>query len=169
MTIPQTTHSGSPGKSDGCHIGALIPMAHVRSVQASIEFYAHLGFGCVSRLDGLDGRPFWAMLRSPRTATQGGAELMLAAADSAIDAGQQAVLFYMYTADVSAIRRRLLDAGLPDGGQYRGQALPSLAPGGDPIDYRVVYEIARPHYMPMGEVRVHDPDGYVLLVGQLGE
>lgn len=143
-------------------------MAHVRSVPASIEFYAHLGFGCASRLDGADGRPFWARLRSPRTATHGGAELMLAAADSAIDAGQQAVLFYMYTADVAALRRRLLDAGMPDGGQYRGQPLPTPVGGGDPIDYRVVYEIARPHYMPMGECRLHDPDGYVLLVGQLG-
>jgi hypothetical protein len=24
-----------------------------------------------------------------------------------------------------------------------------------------------PHYMPGGEIRVHDPDGYVLLIGQL--
>lgn len=143
-------------------------MAHVRSVQTSIDFYANFGFGCVSRMDGADGRPFWARLRSPSAAAAGGAQLMLAAADTAIDAGQQAVLFYMYTADVEALRRRLLSAGLPDGGRYQGQPLASQVAGGTPIDYRVVYEISRPHYMPMGELRVHDPDGYVLLIGQLG-
>jgi hypothetical protein len=30
-------------------------------------------------------------------------------------------------------------------------------------------EIHHPHYMPAGEIRVVDPDGYVLLVGQLGD
>jgi len=30
----------------------------------------------------------------------------------------------------------------------------------------VVFEVTRPHYMPEGEVRVVDPDGYGLLIGQ---
>lgn len=148
-------------------VHALIPMMHVRSVEASIKFYSHLGFACVSRMDHHDGRPIWARLRSPRTATQGGAELMLAAASPAPDPGQQAVLLYLYSADVVALRRHLLDAGLPDGGLYHGQPLIRACTTTDESDYRTVFEVSRPHYMPVGEVRVHDPDGYVLLIGQL--
>jgi hypothetical protein len=32
-----------------------------------------------------------------------------------------------------------------------------------------VGEITRPFYMPAGEFRLEDPDGYVLLVGQLDD
>jgi hypothetical protein len=30
-----------------------------------------------------------------------------------------------------------------------------------------VSEIGRPFYMPNGEIRITDPDGYCLLIGQL--
>ena len=59
------------------------------------------------------------------------------------DPGAQAVLFYCWTSDVEEVRVRLAAAGVGVG------------------------EISCPFYMPAGEIRVADPDGYVLLVGQL--
>jgi hypothetical protein len=54
----------------------------------------------------------------------------------------------------------MLESGLVDGGAYIGDD------GRPPDRSGVVFEVAQPHWMPMGEVRVHDPDGFVLLVGQ---
>ena len=56
---------------------------------------------------------------------------------------QQAVLFCCWSPDVEAFHAELRDAGI------------------------VVGAIEYPFYMPAGEFRVVDPDGYVLLVGQL--
>lgn len=130
-------------------------MAHVLDVERSLAFYALLGFSAQSTMKDHIGRTNWAM------AASGGAEIMFAQADGEIDAEQQAVLFYMYCEDVAELRRRLLAAGVRDGGAYCGQPAPEGGP-------RMVFEIARPFYMPEGEVRVHDPDGYTILVGQLG-
>jgi catechol 2,3-dioxygenase-like lactoylglutathione lyase family enzyme len=110
-------------------------MAFVADVQRSLEFYARLGFEEVNRFEH-DGRLNWVFLQS------GGARLMLSRASDPIDPGAQAILFYVYTRDVEALRRDLLAAGLPVG------------------------EITRPFYMPGGEVRLTDPDGHVLLCGQ---
>lgn len=112
----------------------LVPMAHVASVNRSIEFYARLGFEVRSRL----GEPeaFWAALQS------GQAIIMFSRASEPIVPAQQAVLFYLYTADVLSLRQRLLAAGI------------------------TVSDIAFPPYMPAGEMRVTDPDGYCLLIGQ---
>jgi catechol 2,3-dioxygenase-like lactoylglutathione lyase family enzyme len=82
------------------------------------------------------GELTWVWLES------GEADLMLAKASEPVDPAAQAVLFYSYTIDVEATRRELRARGVAVG------------------------EIARPSYMPKGEVRVTDPDGYVLLVGQ---
>lgn len=138
----------------GAAVHRVVLMAHAADVDASIAFYAMLGFGAVRVLRDREGRAYWAMLAS------GVGELMLARASGAIDAAQQAVLFYMYAADVRALREHLRSQGVADGGVYRGQAGP-----GDGT--RVVFEVARPDYMPAGEIRVHDPDGYCVLVGQL--
>lgn len=72
--------------------------------------------------------------------TEPAAGLMLALADGPVDPDVQAVLFYCWTADVVSLRDEL-----------------------------GVGEITHPFYMPAGELRVADPDGYVLLVGQLDE
>ena len=40
-------------------------------------------------------------------------------------------------------------------------------PDGD--DFRVVFEVYHPNHMKDGELRVADPDGYCLLVGQIAE
>jgi len=59
-----------------------------------------------------------------------------------INAEGQAVLFYLYAPDVAAYRAELMEGGVRVG------------------------LLTYPTYMPEGEFRVHDPDGYVLLVGQ---
>lgn len=133
----------------------LVPFAHVVGVDDSIAFYALLGFSIKSVLRDRDGRSFWAMLGS------GGAELMLARASGEIDDSQQAILFYMYAENVIAMRSHLLAKGLTDGQRYVGQA----GPGGG---RKVVFQPTHPHHMPAGELRVIDPDGYVILIGQLG-
>ena len=65
------------------------------------------------------------------------AGIMLALAGAPVDPGAQAVLFYCWSPDVRALRDAL-------GGQ-----------------------ISYPMHMPNGELRLEDPDGYVVLVGQL--
>ena len=70
---------------------------------------------------------------------------MLAQASGPIDAAAQAVLFYCWAPDVQQLHDELAAAGSEVG------------------------DITRPFYMPAGEFRVEDPDGYVLLVGQLAD
>jgi hypothetical protein len=114
---------------------SLVPMAHVKSVPRSVEFYEKLGFA-VRNTFVPDGRsePSWAWIQA------GGAHLMLTRADEPIDAEQQAVLFYLYCGDVPAFRSVLQERGIEVG------------------------EIEYPFYAPRGEFRVADPDGFVLLV-----
>ena len=78
----------------------------------------------------------WCMLDS------GEAHLMLARATGPIDPRQQAVVFYFFTDDVAALRAQLV---------------------ADKIE---VSPVSRPPHMPNGEIRLDDPDGYVLLIGQ---
>lgn len=137
-------------------VNRLVPFAHVGDVEASMAFYTLLGFAPVSVLRHGAQPPFWARLAS------GSAEIMFARASGPIDAGQQAVLFYMYTPDVAGLRQRLLAHGLSDGGVFCGQPGP-----GD--GRRVAFAITRPDYMPAGEMRLHDPDGYCILVGQVSQ
>jgi len=116
-------------------VRALVPMAHVRSVAASIAFYARLGFELDNAVAPAgEEDPSWAYLGSNR------AQLMLSKADEPVVAGQQGVLFYVYCDDVPALRERLVADGVAAG------------------------PIARPFYAPNGEFRIEDPDGYVIMV-----
>jgi len=83
-----------------------------------------------------DGHMRWAWMEN------GKAHLMLARSSGPINAEGQAVLFYLYAPDVAAYRAELMEGGVRVG------------------------LLTYPTYMPEGEFRVHDPDGYVLLVGQ---
>jgi catechol 2,3-dioxygenase-like lactoylglutathione lyase family enzyme len=114
----------------------LVPYAHVADLAVSVDFYALLGFEVVATVGGREQDQWWAYLQVDR------ARLMLAAATAPIDPAAQAVLFYLYTDDLAGFRQQLCAAGLE----------PS--------------PIAHPAHMPAGELRLHDPDGYVLLVGQ---
>lgn len=140
----------SPRATD---VHSLIPMAHVADVEASLTFYASLGFAPINVLRDAHAAMRWAMLRS------GDAAIMLARASGPIDAEQQAVLFYVYAHDVASLREVLLKAGIADA--------TAAARAGDRDLGARVFPITHPDYMPAGEMRVIDPDGYVILVGQL--
>lgn len=120
-----------------------------------MAFYQLLGFDPQNVMKDVRGRAFWVLAQSEK------AEIMLARASGPIEADKQAVLFYMYSEDVAALRRHLLASGVKDAGAYSG-----MKGAGDGV--REVFEVAGRDYMPGGEVRVHDPDGYCILVGQLG-
>ena len=117
----------------------LVPLAHVASVPASIVFYEKLGFTVTHSLVSPEfgDDPHWAFL----TADQ--AELMLALATAPVVPGEQTVLFYLYASDLSALRDSLRQAGVS------------------------VSNVTHPEHMPGGEMRIDDPDGYTLLIGQL--
>jgi hypothetical protein len=114
---------------------SLVPMAYVHSVPRSVEFYRQLGFevGNTHTPEG-GSEPVWAWIKAD------GAHLMLARASDLPDPARQAVLFYLYCADVLALRGQLLERGVDAG----------------PVQY--------PFYAPRGEFRVTDPDGYVLMI-----
>lgn len=135
-----------------------VPMAHVADVDRSLEFYALLGFACDSRFRDARGTNWGAM-------SAGKAQLFLSRASGPIVAADQAVLFYMYSADVRGLRAHLLAQGIADAGPipWEADGTPKPVPPG-----AIVFEVVPRFYMPDGELRIHDPDGYVLLVGQRG-
>lgn len=116
----------------------LVPYAHVADVERSIQFYAGLGFG-VKNTVVPDGQtaPVWAWLVAEK------ADLMVGLAAGPIDPGQQAILFYLYCDDIKQTHAALTALGYATGG----------------IEY--------PFYMPGGEFRLEDPDGYVLMLAQI--
>ena len=117
---------------------SLVAFAHVTSVQRSIEFYADLGFNVANTVMSHDqSAPVWAWLESEK------ANLMVGLADEPVDPSQQAILFYLYFEDIKRTRTSLLELG--------------HSPG----------EIKYPFYMPGGECRLEDPDGYVLMLAQI--
>lgn len=136
-------------------VNRLVPMAHVADVEASVAFYALLGFAPRNILRDAAGKAYWAMTAS------GSAEIMFSRADGPVDSGVQAVLFYMYSKDVRSLRSHLVACGVRDGSAPAGEPDPAGA-------RRVAFQVTHPPYMPAGELRIHDPDGYVVLVGQLG-
>ena len=135
-------------------ITGLIPMAHVADVDRSIRFYSLFGLEVADVLRSQGGVALWSMLR------RAGAAIMLARADGPVVAPEQAVLFYLYTRNLNGLREYLVNSGVPDRGPYKGGQNAVSGSGG-------VWAVSTPHYMPLGEMRVEDPDGYTLLVGQL--
>lgn len=125
-------------------IDALIVYAHVEDVERSVAFYRLLGLEVQSRYES-DGMLVFALMAGSADAPGEGARLMLALASGPIDAGSQAVLFYCWTADVEGLHAELAAAGVE------------------------VEAITHPPHMPAGEFRMEDPDGYVVLVGELAD
>ena len=74
-----------------------------------------------------------------------GARIMLTLAGEPVVPGQQAVLFYLYSPDLAGLRAHLLANGVAAGEIVDG------TPG------------------PREEMRVFDPDGYVLMIAQIAE
>ena len=126
-------------------IDGLTAYAHVADVQRSIGFYRRLGLEPANS-HALDGKVVWALVTSPSANPEAaGARLMLAQADGPFDAASQAVLFYCWAPDVHGLHDELEAAGVDVG------------------------DVEHPFYMPAGEFRVVDPDGYVVLIGQLDD
>jgi len=122
---------------------SLVAFAHVADVERSIRFYADLGFEVGNRVQSDDVQPgggsvtVWAWLHSDK------ANLMVGLAEDPVDPAKQAVLFYLYYDDIRATRDTLVDLGHDPGA------------------------ICHPFYMPRGECRLLDPDGYVLMLAQI--
>lgn len=119
-------------------VTGLIPMAHVGDVQRSVDFYRLLGMEVLGSLRNPSGTLQWVHLAHEQ------AHLMCARASEPVIADQQTVLFYLYSPDLAGLRNHLLSSGVKTS------------------------EVSYPHYMPEGEIRVEDPDGYVILIGQIG-
>lgn len=119
-------------------------MIHVLDVERSAEFYRLLGFE-IGNYVPRTGTKHWAWLYAPTAADwKRGPNLMVTRSECAIDASTQEVLFYLYAADLKSLRAGLLAKGVSAG------------------------EITYPDYLPNGELRVTDPDGYTLMIAQSG-
>ena len=118
-------------------VSGLIPFVHVRDVGRSIAFYYHLGF-IVTSIYKYRGSPAWAELQSEDA-------LLMVTTGEPVDQVDQGILFYLYSADLAALREQLLAAGIDVGEIVDG------TPG------------------PREELRLTDPDGYVLMVAQIDE
>lgn len=122
----------------GAHTRSLVAFAHVADVERSIGFYSGLGFKVANNVVP-EGQavPVWAWLESEK------ANLMVGLASGPVDASQQAILFYLYYDDIRQTRSALVELRYTCG------------------------EIKYPFYMPGGEFRLEDPDGYVLMLAQV--
>jgi hypothetical protein len=117
---------------------SLVAFVHVANVERSMDFYADLGFRVANTVvPEGQSAPVWAWLESEK------ANLMVGLASGPIDASQQAILFYLYFDDIKQARAMLVELG------------------------RSPSEIKYPFYMPGGECRLEDPDGYVLMLAQI--
>jgi predicted enzyme related to lactoylglutathione lyase len=119
------------------HTKSLVAFAHVADVERSIKFYADLGFSVNNTVvPERENAAVWAWLES------GEASLMVGLASEPVVATQQAVLFYLYFDNIKETRAALVELGHSLG------------------------EIKYPFYMPAGECRLEDPDGYTLMLAQ---
>jgi catechol 2,3-dioxygenase-like lactoylglutathione lyase family enzyme len=129
-------------KPEPAPISGLVAMIHVADVERSAGFYRLLGFD-IGNFVPAEGPLHWAWLHAPQAPDwKRGPNLMLTRSARPIDAGAQDVLFYLYAADLEALRSQLLAAGIEAGA------------------------ISYPEYLPNGEFRVQDPDGYTLMIAQ---
>jgi catechol 2,3-dioxygenase-like lactoylglutathione lyase family enzyme len=113
----------------------LVPFVHVADMERSLRFYELLGFERTNDHHHA-GRLVWVWLERES------ARIMLALSGAPIVAGEQAVLFYLYTDDLARLRERLLAAGVAAAEIVDG------TPG------------------PKRELRVSDPDGYCLMIAE---
>lgn len=123
-------------------ITGLVPMIHVEDVERSAAFYRLLGLE-IGNYVPRAGPKHWAWLYSVHAEDwKRGPNLMLTRDNHGIDADAQEVLFYLYAKDLKSVREVLLAKGVAAG------------------------EICYPEYLPEGEFRVADPDGYTLMIAQ---
>ena len=127
-------------------INAVVAMVHVADVERSAEFYRLLGFEIGNYVPRDCPPPMqWAWLYQPKAPNwKHGANLMLVrdSRPNPQDREEPHVLFYLYAHDLKGLRVELVAKGLKPG------------------------EIEYPEYLPQGEFCLHDPDGYLLMIGQ---
>jgi hypothetical protein len=120
----------------------LVPMLPVQSVERSAAFYALLGFAVGNRVPAT-GEMGWAWLYAPNVLDwRRGPNLMLTCSECVVEPPSQPILFYLYATDLVALRDELVRAGQNPGA------------------------ICYPAYLPRGEFKLSDPDGYQLMLAQ---
>ena len=118
-------------------------MIHVADIERSAAFYRLLGFEIGNFVPREGGPMHWAWLYAPAAPDwKRGPNLMLTRNDRPINPDGADVLLYLYAADLPAMRDHLLAAGITAG------------------------EIKYPDYLPNGEFRIDDPDGYIVMIAQ---
>jgi hypothetical protein len=123
-------------------VSGLVPMLHVLEIERSVAFYKLLGFAVGNRMPR-NGPMHWAWLYAPNVPDwRRGPNLMLTRSDCPIEPAAQRILFYHYATNLVALREELVRAG--------------QSPG----------TIQYPEYLPKGELQLHDPDGYCLMIAQ---
>lgn len=113
-------------------------MVFVADVQRSIDFYKELGFEQIGTHHDPSGVLVWTNMRA------GSTDIMFAKASDPVDSTVQAVLFYLYSRDLVALRENLIAKGV------------------------TCSEIMYPFYIQKGEFRITDPDGFALIIAQAG-
>ena len=137
--------AGATEARTGAGVRSVVAMIHVTDVDRSAAFYRLLGFE-IGNFVPREGTKNWAWLYSPAASDwKTGPNLMLARTGRPLNPGAQDVLFYLYAADLVALRNTLIAQGLKPG------------------------EIKYPEYLPKGEFRIDDPDGYCLMIAQAAE
>ena len=107
-----------------------------------MEFYRLLGFE-VGHFVPPTGIKEWVWLYAPQAADwKRGPNLMLTRSGCTIDAQAQEALFYFYARDLESLHSALVANGV------------------------AASEITYPAYLPAGEFRIEDPDGYTLMIAQ---
>ncbi len=143
-----------------------VPFVYVADIETSLAFYALLGFEAREIMRDPDGRPNWAWAETRQGGSRGSlAQLMFSRSWRPIVPDHQDIFFYMYTLDLLALRQHLLAHGVRDGGGPTDWETPK----GSPRAANTLFAIHHPAYMPSGEFRIHDPDAYCILLGQLDE
>lgn len=129
-------------------VSSIVAMIRVADIIKSAEFYRNLGFE-VGNAVPREGPPFeWAWLYQPKAANwKTAANLMLVReeAPETDEVKAKVILFYLYVRDLKVLREELLTRGINAG------------------------EISYPWYLPEGEFRLQDPDGYTLMIAQSGK
>lgn len=125
-------------------ITGLVPMIRVANVERSVEYYRLLGFEIGNYVPREAPPMHWAWLYQPQAPNwKTGANLMLVRGETKSDTDPEMhVVLYLYAADLPALRQQLLAAGVNAG------------------------EVSYPEYLPHGEFKSLDPDGYTVMIAQ---
>lgn len=118
-------------------------MIRVSDIARSADFYRLLGFEIGDAVPRESPPLEWAWLYAPAAADwKRGPNLMLVRSEEGMSGAPEEVLFYLYATDLPGLRASLVASGIEV----------------SPITY--------PDYLPNGECRVTDPDGYTLMIAQ---